>query len=144
MAFYWVLRASEFAAPSLKWQYVQRTGNAYTIFIEQSKTDPFCCGHSMSIYASGTSTCPVKALQLYAEAVPQHQGNATIFKGGRFSPLNRQQLTHTIRHLLQSTSYNKQYYSSHSFQSGATTIAAAAGLPNWLIKALGRWNSNAY
>ena len=145
MAFYGFLRASEFATPSLKWQHVQRTGNAYTIFIEQSKTDPFRCGHSITIYASGTSTCPVRALRLYAEAVPQHQGNAPIFKGGRFSPLNRQQLTHTIRHLLQSTSYiNKQYYSSHSFQSGAANTAAAAGLPDWLIKALGRWNSNAY
>ena len=27
-------------------------------------------------------------------------------KGGRFSPLNRQQLTHTICHLLRSTSYS--------------------------------------
>ena len=141
MTFYGFLRASEFATPSLKWQHVQRTGNVYTIFIEQSKTDPFHCGHSIT---SSTSTCPVRALRLYAEAVPQHQGNAPIFKGSRFSPLNRQQLTHTIRHLLQSTSYNKQYYSSHSFRSGAATTAAAAGLPDWLIKALGRWNSNAY
>ena len=86
MAFYRFLRASEFATLSLKWQHVQKTGNAYTIFIEQSKTDPFRCGHSITIYASGTSTCPVRALQLYAEAVPQHQGNAPIFKGGRFSP----------------------------------------------------------
>ena len=122
-------------------QHVQRTGNAYTIFIEQFKTDPFRCGHSITIYASGTSTCLVKALQLYAEAVPQHQGNAPIFKGGRFSPLNRQQLTNAICHLLQSISYNKQYYFSHS---GAATTAAAAGLPDWFIKALGRWNSNPY
>ena len=70
MAFYGFLRASEFATPSLKWQHVQRTGNAYTIFIEQFKTDPFRCGHSITIYASGTSICPVRALQLYAEAVP--------------------------------------------------------------------------
>jgi len=144
MAFYGFLRASEFATSSLKWQHVQRTGNAYTIFIEQSKTDLFHCGHSITIHASGTSTCPVKALQLYSEAVPQHQGNAPIFKGGRFSPLNHQQLTHTTRHLLQSTSYNKQHYSSHSFRSGAATTAAAAGFPDWLIKALGRWNSNTY
>jgi len=88
MAFYRLLRASEFATPFLKWQHVQRTGNAYTIFIEQSI--PFHCGHSIIIYASGTSTCPVKALQLYAEAVPEHQGNAPLFKGGRFSPLIRQ------------------------------------------------------
>jgi len=66
MAFYGFLRSSEFAIPSLKWQHVQRTGNAYTIFIEQSKTDSFRCGHSIAIYANRTSTCPVKALQLYA------------------------------------------------------------------------------
>jgi len=63
-------RACEFATPSLKWQHVQKTGNTYTIFIEQSKTDPFRCGHSITIYASGTLTCPVKALQLYSKAVP--------------------------------------------------------------------------
>ena len=122
MAFYGFLRASEFATPSLKWQHVQRTGNAYTIFIEQFKTDPFRCGHSITIYASGTSICPVRALQLYAEAVPQHQGNVPIFKGGRFSPFNHQQLTHTIRYVQQSTSYNKQYYSSHSLRSGAAIM----------------------
>ena len=85
MVFYRFLRASEFATLSLKWQHVQRTGNAYTIFIEQSKADPFHCGHSITIYASSTSTCPVRALQLYAEAVLQHQGNSPIFKDSRFS-----------------------------------------------------------
>ena len=64
MAFYGFLRATELATPSLKWQHVQRTGNAYIIFIEQSKTYPFRCGHSITIYASGTSTCPVRALRL--------------------------------------------------------------------------------
>jgi len=63
MAFYRFLRASEFATQSLKWQHVQRTGTTYTIFIEQSKTDPFRCGHSITIYASGTL---VKALQIYS------------------------------------------------------------------------------
>ena len=35
-------------------------------------------------------------------------------------------------------------YASHSFRIGATTTAAAAGLPTWLIKMLGRWSSDAY
>ena len=115
MAFYGFLRASEFVTLSLKWQHVQRADNTYTNFIEQSKTDPFRSGHSITIYASVTSTYPMRALQLYAEAVPQHQHNSPIFKGGRFSPLSRQQFTHKICHLLQSTLYTKQHYSSHSF-----------------------------
>ena len=35
-------------------------------------------------------------------------------------------------------------YSSHSFRIGAATVAARNGVPDHLIQALGRWNSNAY
>ena len=34
--------------------------------------------------------------------------------------------------------------SGHSFQIGAATTAAACGLPESLIKTLGRWESSAY
>jgi len=53
-------------------------------------------------------------------------------------------LTDTIRHLLQQTKYSHHQYSSHSFRSGAATMAAAASVPEWLIKRLGRWSSNTY
>jgi len=60
-----------------------------------------------------------------------------VFKGGKFSPLDKQHLTSSIRHLLQNTQYSHQQYFSHSFESGATATAAAAGIPEWLIKILG-------
>lgn len=144
LAFYGFLRASEFATSNLLWQHIHLAGNRYTVFIQQSKTDPFRCGHTIAIHATGTSTCPVRALRLYAEATTPSQDNSPVFKGGRFSPLDRQHLTTTIRHLLQNTQYSHQHYTSHSFRSGAATTAAAAGIPDWLIKVLGRWRSNAY
>ena len=62
------------------WQYVQLVGNKHTIFIEQSKTDPFRCGYTITIHISGTSTCPVRALQLYVEAVLQPQDYSPVLK----------------------------------------------------------------
>ena len=35
-------------------------------------------------------------------------------------------------------------YAGHSFQTGVVTTAAACGLPESLIKMLGRWESTAY
>ena len=45
--------------------------------------------------------------------------------------------------LLQLAGYDQHSYASHSFRIGAATMAAAAGLPAWLIKAMGRWSSDA-
>ena len=53
-------------------------------------------------------------------------------------------ITSALHHLLQHTEHHQQQYASHSFRTGAATTAAAAGLPAWLIKTLGRWRSNAF
>ena len=46
--------------------------------------------------------------------------------------------------LLQLAGYDQHSYASHCFRIGAATMAASAGFPAWLIKAMGRWSSNAY
>ena len=131
-------------APSFTWQHIHLSDDRYTILIEQSKTDPFRRGHIVNVHATGTSTCPVRAFRLYAEATTPLYDDEPVFKGGKFSPPDRQHLTSSIRYLLKNTQYSHQHYSSHSFRSGAATTAAAAGIPEWLIKILGRWRSNTY
>ena len=144
LAFYGFLRASEFATPNLTWRHIQLAGDRYTVLIEQSKTDPFRHGHTIAIHASGASTCPIRALQLYVSAILPLQDDSPVLKAGGFSPLDRQHLTNTIRHILLKTKYSHHQYSSHSFRSGGATTVVAAGIPNWLIKILERWSSNAY
>ena len=144
LAFYGFLRASEFASSSFTWQHIHLSDDRCTILIEQSKTDPFRREHIVNVHATGTSTCPVRALRLYAEATTPLHDDEPVFKGGKFSPLDRQHLTSSIRYLLKNTQYSHQQYSSHSFRSGAATTAAATGIPEWLTKILGRWRSNAY
>ena len=86
----------------------------------------------------------MKALQRYQGMVPVDQRMGPLFAAGQFFPLSHTHVTNTLRRLLSQAGYDSQLYSSHSFRIGAATTSAAAGLPPWLIKTLGWWNSNAY
>ena len=49
-----------------------------------------------------------------------------------------------LRELLNILGYIENEYAPHSFRIGAATTAAAANLPPWLIKTLGRRRSDCY
>ena len=134
MAFYAFLRASEFTALSLLWSDVQSSPTIITIYLKQSKTDPFRRGQSITLQATSTSTCPVHAMNLFIDLTTNRTG--LLYCGGRFNPQSRKQLARALRMLLQLTGYDQNSYASHSFRIGAATTAAAASLPTWLIKAM--------
>ena len=140
--FYGFLRASE--CLSLTWSDVLIHDDHITITLQQSKTDPFRRGQSIKVYSSLTTTCPVKALTNYANSIAAKQPHHFVFSAGTFLPLSRSKLTAEVRQLLSQAGMSPSDYASHSFRIGAATMAAAAGLPPYLIKTLGRWNSNAY
>ena len=111
--------------------------------LNQSKTDPFRHGQTIQLYPTGSSTCPIKAMITYSRYVDTTH-DTPIFRAGKFNPLTHRQLNAVLRHLLQQAGFNCINYASHSFRIGAATTAAAASLPPWLIKTLGRWHSDAY
>lgn len=76
--------------------------------------------------------------------VPPHSSMAPLFICEDGSYLTPTGLTATLRSLLNSLGYLESNYVGHSFRIGATTTAAAAGLPVWLIKTLGQWSSDFY
>ena len=98
----------------------------------QTGCDIFRRGQSITLQATSTSTCPVRAMNLFARESTEKSG--LIYCGGRFNPLSQEQLTHN---LLQNAGYKYHLYASHSFKISAATTAAAVGLPAWLIKAMG-------
>ena len=58
--------------------------------------------------------------------------------------LTRSETSKTTKSLLRAAGFDPDPYSSRSYQIGAATAAAEAGLPEHLIKTLGRWRSSAY
>ena len=58
-------------------------------------------------------------------------------------PLTRQKLSSTVQSILSAAGYSG-VYSGHSFRISTATTAAAQGVPDHLIKTLGRWSSDAY
>ena len=135
-AFYGFFRASELI-PGLCWSNIALSSVEMSVTLVQLKTDPFFHGLTIHLFPTGSSTCPIKVMTVYARQVETSSNNPT-FRAGRFHPLIQKKLSRILRNLLQQGGLNHVDYSLHSFRIGATTTAAAAGLPPWLIKALGR------
>ena len=141
VAFFGFLRSSELLA--LQHEDILRRPEGYHIIIKASKTDPFRHGATVKLTSSGDNTlCAVTALDHLLAVSPSRQG--LVFHFENRTPLNRRHLNTLIRELATRTGICPRQYSSHSFRIGAASTAAAAGLPDWRIQALGRWSSNCY
>ena len=91
-AFYGFLRVSEFTSSSsdattLRWSDISLSSSTLTISLRQSKTAPFRRGHALSILATNTSTCPVRALKQYSRMIPVTQQFGPLFSAGQFFPI---------------------------------------------------------
>ena len=148
-AFFGFLRSSEFCSQTSRTFDPERTllvkdisitGNTAYVNIKISKTDPFREGQVIRLAASNSSVCPVRALKNHL--LNCHMPHQPLFTFVDASFLSRQVLSNVLRSLLPKNSCGP--ISSHSFRIGAATTAAAAGVPEWLIKVLGRWSSDCY
>ena len=109
--------------------------------IKCSKTDPFRQGCFIYLGQGRPPLCPVAASLAYLNLRGPEPG--PLFRYANGSPLSRQQLSTSLQSILRSAGVSGQY-SGHSFRIGAATTAAQRGIPDHLIKTLGRWSSDAY
>ena len=112
------------------------------IRVKMSKTDQFKQGTSVFLAASHNELCPVAALLSYLVSRPPGEGPLFQFTDG--SPLTRPRFVTEFRKALMAAGVQAEAYTGHSFRIGAATTAAAKGVADNLIKALGRWTSEAY
>ena len=116
----------------------------YIITIHSSKTDPFRQGCSVRLAPSGHHLlCPARALHNLLSHL-SITSDSPLFTLSSGSPLSRHTLNSAISMLASYCNLNPVSFSSHSFRIGAATTAATNGLPDSLIKTLGRWSSDAY
>ena len=111
--------------------------------LKQSKSDPFRKGVQVLIGATSDCLCPVAALMAYL-AVRDKDASTPLFKFRNNEPLSRDRFVREVRKALREAGMDQSQYAGHSFRSGAATVAAACGVEDSLIKALGRWESSVY
>ncbi len=110
--------------------------------IKASKTDVFRKGVTVYLGRTGSEICPVASILRYmSERGP---ADGPFFKFSNGHSLTRVRFVEEVRKALHQAGLQADEFAGHSFRIGAATSAAAQGLPDWLIKTLGRWESSAY
>ena len=112
------------------------------LHIRKAKSDPFGNGIFIFLGKTGCHLCPVSAVLNYMARRPQGEG--PLLRWGDRSPLRQDRFVQAVKAILRDAGFDPSHYSGHSFRIGAASSAAARGIPDHLIKTLGRWRSEAY
>ena len=153
LPFFGFLRCSEFTVPSAGFQSdVHLTPrdilvdkkpflDSLVVKLKKSKTDQFKRGFSVVLPRSDSQIFPVSALLADLHLWGPSQGPLFVFQNG--TVLTRVKFSKLVRETVLAAGWSGNF-TSHSFQVGAASTAASLGVPDYLIKALGRWDSDAY
>jgi hypothetical protein len=159
VAFFAFLRCGEYTSPTLQFNpqvgltrqdvWPQQQPGASTAFclrLKASKTDIMRKGIILLLHKTNNSLCPVSAIAAYtAIRDPLHGSpDAPFFMLPSLQPLTRGQFTYYLDSVLSILHLPISVLRPHSFRIGAATTAAAAGVPDHLLKTLGRWSSDCY
>ena len=153
LAYFGFLRCAEFTNKSCSdrknnivlLQDILFSANSYTFHLKSSKTDPFCHGVPIVIFANSVS-CPVASMRKFI-SLRRYQGasnSSPLFLDYDNCVLTRYRFIAYLRHLLVRMGLNEKLYGGHSFRIGAATTAGAAGVEDHLIQTMGRWSSDCY
>ena len=111
------------------------------VSIKSSKADPLRQECFIYLGRGQAPLCPISAILAYLHLRGLSSGPLFIDTHGR--PLTRSRLSSFIQSVLQGAGIPGQF-SGHSFRIGAATTAVQSGIPDHLIKTMGRWTSDAY
>lgn len=120
----------------------RRNPQRLQIRLRVSKTDQERKDTSVFVGKTGCALCPVAAvLDFVAE---RGSGAGPLFHWSNGVPLTRRRLNDELKLAVESTGSGSSHTSTHSLRAGAASEAAAKGVGDATIQALGRWRSAAY
>lgn len=114
---------------------------SFRVFIRCAETDPFRRGCFIFLGPGSAPLCPVLSLTNHLHLRGPGVEPLFIFQDGR--PLSRALLSSFLQATLRAAGIPGKF-SGHSFRIGAATTAAERGVPDYLIKTMCRWSSDAY
>ena len=151
IAFFAFLRSSELLAIALRRSDVTILDDrsdppTFGLRIRSSKTDPF--RHTVTVHIAPSShatfLCTSKALVGLINLPYITHPDTPLLQWSNGTVITRQSFNNAIKLLIRNIRLNESLYSTHSFRIGAATTAHAAGIPDCLIRTLGRGASEAY
>ncbi|KAM3936683.1 uncharacterized protein RB166_019563 [Leptodactylus fuscus] len=149
LAFFGAFRVSELVSPSrgrpggLLLSDCWRSGDELVCRIRKSKTDQLGRGLLVRLrHLPGSAVCPVANFESFLRVRPE--GGLALLLHADSSCLSRFQFVQVLRRGLQVLGLPSRDYSSHSFRIGAATEAARWGLPQDMIRRIGRWESDRF
>ena len=148
IAFFGFLRSSELLALCKQDILVLDNNTSTPTFglrIRSSKTDPFRHSAVIRLPPTGDNTlCPANAVTYLLNQPYLLNPHSPLLQWSSGTAMTRQSLNNAIKFLAQCSGLNETQFSTHSFRIGAATTASVAGVPDCLIRTLGRWSSDAY
>ena len=112
------------------------------VHLKRSKTDQLGKGVDVFIGHTGGPLCPVEAITAHVSTRGSVSG--IFFRFANQDPLTKARFVSSVRQAMMAVGLPYNHFAGHSFQIGAATAAARAGLEDSTIRVLGRWNSAAF
>jgi site-specific recombinase XerD len=148
LAYFACLRSSEYCfepalAPPLArscFKFIESQPPLMLVVIPASKT--LYHGFTAVVGCTGLPVCPVCTVRAYIQLTPDL--TPPLFKYQSGQPLTYRRFSASLKSIVRRLGYNPAHFSPHSLRAGAATDAAQRGLPEVVIKQLGRWRSDAF
>ena len=155
LAYFGLLRVSEFTTSSsdlfdplkdlLLWDVAldnRASSSLIQVNTKQSKGDQFRKGAQIYLGKTGHAVCPVQALVQYLFRQGGAPGLLFLLSNSKW--LTRQAFSKALNEAFEELQMDSSQFNTHSFRIGAATSAKQAGMSDSHVKALGRWQSDAY